>query len=98
LESRHFKIGEDKELGDVIFVGGKNLLRFLTHERLKGYIHTSKQTMRCASLILCFNNIMVMFFSQTGVKISSDLDTDTEVDAGIFGSSKRPEDDFDFYD
>ncbi|XP_005106825.1 centrosomal protein kizuna [Aplysia californica] len=33
-----------------------------------------------------------------GVKISSDLDTDTEVDAGIFGSSKRPEDDFDFYD
>ncbi|BFZ11630.1 hypothetical protein BsWGS_14669 [Bradybaena similaris] len=35
-----------------------------------------------------------------GVKISSDLDTDTEVDAGIFGSSRRPEDnsDFDFYD
>ncbi|CAL1540976.1 unnamed protein product [Lymnaea stagnalis] len=33
-----------------------------------------------------------------GVKISSDLDTDTEVDAGIFGSSKKIEDDFDFYD
>ncbi|GFN94509.1 hypothetical protein PoB_002101500 [Plakobranchus ocellatus] len=35
-----------------------------------------------------------------GVKISSDLDTDTEVDAGIFGSSRKPSDnfDFDFYD
>ena len=33
-----------------------------------------------------------------GVRISSDLDTDTEVDAGVFGSSKKPEDDFDFYD
>ncbi|KAK6997714.1 centrosomal protein kizuna [Biomphalaria glabrata] len=33
-----------------------------------------------------------------GVKISSDLDTDTEVDALILGSSKKVEDDFDFYD
>ncbi|GFR69060.1 flocculation protein FLO11-like [Elysia marginata] len=35
-----------------------------------------------------------------GVKISSDLDTDTEVDAGIFGSSRKQSDnfDFDFYD
>lgn len=49
-------------------------------------------------MALC--NFYFPHLTYAGVKISSDLDTDTEVDAAIFGSSRRPEDnyDFDFYD
>ncbi|XP_059167440.1 centrosomal protein kizuna-like [Physella acuta] len=36
--------------------------------------------------------------SRFGVRISSDLDTDTEVDIANLGSNKKEEDDFDFYD
>lgn len=42
-----------------------------------------------------------LFFSG-GLRLGSDFDTDSEIEPGIFGSSKKPaeedKDDFDFYD
>ncbi|RUS78547.1 hypothetical protein EGW08_013690 [Elysia chlorotica] len=64
------------------------------------YVPTAVETRKPTNPINPINPLQSSQNKFQGVKISSDLDTDTEVDVGIFGSSRKQSDnfDFDFYD